>query len=119
MAYIGSIPAYQASGVRPRDEFTCDGTQICFALSQTVPGSFESSVTVVLDNVPQQPVEAFTVVDTKTLTFSAVTGTFTVNEVDPSFIVVTIDPDTVPTNSLNAITAIIDPYKFNPIATFF
>ena len=80
MAYIGSIPAYQASGVRPRDEFTCDGTQICFALSQTVPGSFESSVTVVLDNVPQQPVEAFTVVDTRTLTFSAVTGTFTVNE---------------------------------------
>lgn len=78
--YIGSLPAYQASGVRPRDEFTCDGTQICFALSQTVPGSFESSVTVVLDNVPQQPVEAFTVVDTKTLTFSAVTGTFTVNE---------------------------------------
>ena len=80
MAYIGSIPAYQASGVRPRDEFTGDGTQICFALSQSVPGSFESGVTVVLDNVQQQPVEAFTVVDTKTLTFSAVTGTFTKNE---------------------------------------
>jgi hypothetical protein len=78
--YIGSLPAYQASGVRPRDEFTADGTQICFPLSQSVPGSFESGVTIVLDNVPQQPVEAFTVVDTKTLTFTAVTGTFTKNE---------------------------------------
>jgi len=45
-------------------------------------------------------------------------GTFTVNEVDPSFIVVTIDPDTIPTNSLAPITAIIDPYKFNPVASF-
>jgi len=80
MAYIGSPPAYQASGVRPRDEFTADGTQICFPLSQSVPGSFESGVTIVLDNVPQQPVEAFTVVDTTTLTFTAVTGTFTKNE---------------------------------------
>jgi len=80
MAYIGSPPAYQASGVRPRDEFTADGTQICYPLSQSVPGSFESGVTIVLDNVPQQPVEAFTVVDTTTLTFTAVTGTFTKNE---------------------------------------
>lgn len=80
MAYIGSIPAYQASGVRPRDEFTADGTQICFPLSQSVPGSFESSVTIVLDNVPQQPVEAFTVVDTRTLTLTSISGTFTVNE---------------------------------------
>jgi hypothetical protein len=45
-------------------------------------------------------------------------GTFTVNEIDPSFIVVTIDSDTIPTNSLAAITAIVDPYKFNPITTF-
>lgn len=80
MAYIGSIPAYQASGVRPRDEFTADGTQICFPLSQSVPGSFESGVTIVLDNVPQQPVEAFTVIDTRTLTLTSITGTFTVNE---------------------------------------
>jgi hypothetical protein len=80
MAYIGSIPAYQASGVRPRDEFTADGTQICFPLSQSVPGSFESGVTIILDNVPQQPVEAFTVVDTRTLTLTSISGTFTVNE---------------------------------------
>lgn len=45
-------------------------------------------------------------------------GTFTVNEIDPSFIIVTIDSDTVPTNSLAAISAIVDPYKFNPVATF-
>ena len=78
--YIGSLPAYQASGVRPRDEFTADGTQICFPLSQSVPGSFESGVTIVLDNVPQQPVEAFTVIDTRTLTLTSISGTFTVNE---------------------------------------
>lgn len=80
MAYIGSIPAYQAAGVRPRDEFVGDGTQTCFALSQTVPGSFESNVTIVVDNVPQQPVESFTIVDTKTLTLTSITGTFSVNE---------------------------------------
>lgn len=80
MAYIGSIPSYQTSAVRTRDEFTADGTQICFALSQQVAGSYESNVTVVLNNVLQQPVEAYTIINTKTLTLTSITGTFTLNE---------------------------------------
>lgn len=45
-------------------------------------------------------------------------GTFTINPIDPTYLVVTIDPDTISTNSLTPVTAIIDPYKFNPIANF-
>ena len=56
-------------------------------------------------------------------------GTFSINPVDPSIMVVTFDQDTVPSNSLisssisgmparGTIDAIIDPYKFNPITTF-
>lgn len=47
-----------------------------------------------------------------------VVGTFAVNELDPNYLVVDLDPDTIPTNSLGAITAIVDPYKFNPIKKF-
>jgi hypothetical protein len=47
-----------------------------------------------------------------------VTGTFTVNAIDPTFLSVTIDRDTVPSNTLPALTAIIDPYNFNPKKTF-
>lgn len=56
-------------------------------------------------------------------------GTFTVNPVDPTIIVVTFDQDTVPTNTLinssvsgiaarGTIDAIIDPYKYNPIEVY-
>ncbi len=56
-------------------------------------------------------------------------GTFSVNAVDPSVIVVTFDPDTVPTNTLinsavngisarGTVDAIIDPYKYNPIEVY-
>lgn len=45
-------------------------------------------------------------------------GTFTINYLDPTYLVVTVDPDTVSTNSLDPVTAIIDPYKFNPLANF-
>ena len=47
-----------------------------------------------------------------------VVGTFAVNEFDPNYLVVDLDPDTVPTNSFGAISAIIDPYKFSPIKKF-
>lgn len=47
-----------------------------------------------------------------------IVGTFVINEADPSFLVVDIDPDTIPTNTLDSITAIIDPYKFNPVKKF-
>jgi hypothetical protein len=45
-------------------------------------------------------------------------GTFSINEVDPSYLVVDLDIDTIPSNTLPAITAIIDPYKFNPLKKF-
>jgi len=53
-------------------------------------------------------------------------GPFAINPVDPSVIVVTFDPDTIPANTLitddgvidptgrGTVDAIIDPYKFNP-----
>lgn len=47
-----------------------------------------------------------------------VMGTFAINEVDPSYLVVDLDPDTVPTNTVTAVTAIVDPYKFNPLRKF-
>jgi hypothetical protein len=70
---------------------------------------------------------------------NTLSGTFAVNPVDPSILVVTFDPDTIPANTLidnnglkffsvdqvdvgfdsasgkGTVDAIIDPYKFNPI----
>jgi hypothetical protein len=56
-------------------------------------------------------------------------GTFAVNPVDPSVIVVTFDQDTIPENTIIAssisgvaargtIDAIVDPYRFNPVSVF-
>lgn len=61
-------------------------------------------------------------------------GTFTVNPLDPTYIIVTVDRDTLPANNLIApidnsgrrlsgasagtIDAIIDPQRYNPIRTF-
>ena len=47
-----------------------------------------------------------------------VTGTFTINEVDPTYLVIDLDMDTIPTNTMSAVTAIVDPYKFSPIEKF-
>lgn len=47
-----------------------------------------------------------------------VTGTFTVNELDPTYLVIDLDMDTVPTNTIPAVTAIVNPYKFSPIEKF-
>jgi hypothetical protein len=47
-----------------------------------------------------------------------ISGTFSVNEVDPTFLVVDLDRDTVPSNTEAAITAIVNPYSFNPILKF-
>jgi hypothetical protein len=80
MAYIGVPPADRTSGARVRDEFTADGTQICFQLSQEVPGSFESNIIAVVENVIQEPVSAYTIVDTVTVALTSISGTFTKNE---------------------------------------
>lgn len=56
-----------------------------------------------------------------------ISGTFAVNPVNPEILVVNLDPDTIPQNSLisstvqslparGTVDAIIDPYKFNPLA---
>lgn len=52
-------------------------------------------------------------------------GTYIINELDPTVLIVTFDRDTIPTNSIISsdynpqgktyIDAIIDPYKFNPL----
>lgn len=47
-----------------------------------------------------------------------VSGTFTINELDPTYLVVDLDIDTIPTNTESAITAIINPNTFNPITKF-
>jgi hypothetical protein len=55
-----------------------------------------------------------------------ITGTFAVNPINPEIMVVRLDPDTIPQNSLinssvpslpakGTVDAIIDPYKFNPL----
>jgi hypothetical protein len=43
-----------------------------------------------------------------------ITGTFSINSVDPSILVVTLDEDTIPSNTEQAIDRIVDPYNFNP-----
>jgi hypothetical protein len=56
-------------------------------------------------------------------------GTFAINPVDPTSIIVTFDPDTIPTNTLinssisgiaarGTVDAIIDPYKYNPVEVY-
>jgi hypothetical protein len=56
-------------------------------------------------------------------------GTFDINPVDPSTIIVTFDQDTIPQNTLidssingidarGTVDAIIDPYKYNPIEVY-
>lgn len=47
-----------------------------------------------------------------------ITGTFTVNEIDPSVLVIDFDVGTFPNNTEAAITAIVDPQTFNPVAKF-
>jgi hypothetical protein len=43
-----------------------------------------------------------------------ITGTFAINSVDASVLVVTLDEDTIPSNTEQAIDRIVDPYNFNP-----
>ena len=71
MSYIGSRVTNSATTLaRPRDEFECSGNEKAFKLSQVVPGAFESNVQVVLGNVIQEPVSAYTIQDVYRLTYS-------------------------------------------------
>ena len=76
MSYIGSQSVNVATTLaRPRDEFECSGNEKAFKLSQTVPGAFESNVQVVLGNIVQEPVNAYTIQDVYRLTYSSLTLT--------------------------------------------
>ena len=62
MAYIGSSVIEKLNTqIRPRDEFGCNGYQKDYLLAQEIPGGFESNLLVVIDNVVQEPVTAYTV----------------------------------------------------------
>jgi hypothetical protein len=47
-----------------------------------------------------------------------ISGTFAINEIDPTYLVIDLDQDTLPTNTEPAIDAIINPYTFNPVKKF-
>jgi hypothetical protein len=44
-----------------------------------------------------------------------ITGTFSINEVDSNVLVINLDVDTIPVNTVTAVNRVIDPYNFNPI----
>lgn len=67
MAFIGSTPSTQ-NIVAATDYFNGDGTTTAFTLSRPVYATYQ--VSVVVNNVPQNPSSAYTVVGT-TLTFSS------------------------------------------------
>jgi hypothetical protein len=47
-----------------------------------------------------------------------ITGRFTVNELDPTLLSITLDLDTTPSNTVGPLTAIVNPYNFNPKTKF-
>jgi hypothetical protein len=81
MAYIGNTYADRSSGSRPRDDFIGDGTQSTFVLSQGVPGGYESSIRVVVDNVQQEPIEAYKIVRLLRLTIINQLNDFVKNDI--------------------------------------
>jgi hypothetical protein len=80
MAYIGNIAADKSSGSRPRDDFIGDGISDTFLLSQGVPGGFESNIQVFVDNVPQQPIEAYRLIQLQRIVLTGISRTFVYGE---------------------------------------
>ena len=72
MAYIGYQPSFQATAPFAVNTFTGDGSTTTFTLSQAVPGANEAMVEVVVENVQQNPIDAYTIsgLDNKSLVFS-------------------------------------------------
>ena len=71
MAYIGSsnVEALNTA-LRPRDEFVASGVQNTYLLAQEIPGGYESNIFAVIDNVPQEPITAYSIVDIYRLTLA-------------------------------------------------
>lgn len=61
MAYIGFNPSQQAVAAFATKLFTGDGTTTTFTLDQSVPGANEANVEVVVENVLQSPIDAYTI----------------------------------------------------------
>ena len=61
MAYIGFSPSQLAIAPFATKYFTGDGTTTTFTLDQSVPGANEANVEVFVENVQQNPVDAYTI----------------------------------------------------------
>ncbi len=80
MAYLGASPVDRTTGARPRSEYLGDGVQYIYPLDQSVPGGFESNLFVVVDNVIQEPVEAYLISNLEVLSITNITGTVSKNQ---------------------------------------
>ena len=61
MAYIGFSPSQLAVAPFAVKSFTGDGSTTTFTLDQSVPGANEANVEVVVENVQQSPIDAYTI----------------------------------------------------------
>jgi hypothetical protein len=61
MPYIGYQPSQLATAPFAVNTFTGDGSTTTFTLSQAVPGANEAMVEVVVENVQQNPIDAYTI----------------------------------------------------------
>lgn len=61
MAYIGYNPSQLAVAPFAVKSFTGDGSTTTFTLDQSVPGANEANVEVFVENVQQNPVDAYTI----------------------------------------------------------
>jgi hypothetical protein len=61
MAYIGYNPSQLAVAPFAVKSFTGDGSTTTFTLDQSVPGANEANVEVVVENVQQNPIDAYTI----------------------------------------------------------
>jgi len=61
MAYIGYQPSQLATAPFAVNTFTGDGSTTTFTLLQAVPGANEAMVEVVVENVQQNPIDAYTI----------------------------------------------------------
>ena len=61
MAYIGYNPSQLAVAPFAVKSFTGDGSTTTFTLDQSVPGANEANVEVIVENVQQSPIDAYTI----------------------------------------------------------
>lgn len=79
-SYIGNAPSSSFYTGTTKDNFVADGTQISFPLSVPRPGQSAADVRVVVENVAQQPVSTYNLIDTVEFVFASVSKSFTINE---------------------------------------